>query len=96
MHGVAWASLALDQADLIIAIGSRFDDRITGDTSRFATKSKKIHIDIDPAEINKNITVDVPLVGNVKDVLNQLIPKLKPKTHLDWVSHIDKLKSDHP
>ena len=96
MHGVAWASLALDQADLIIAIGSRFDDRITGDTSRFATRSKKIHIDIDPAEINKNIEVDVPLIGNVKDVLNQLLPKIKPKIHLDWISHIDKLKSDHP
>jgi len=96
MHGVAWASLALDQADLIIAIGSRFDDRITGDTSRFATRSKKIHIDIDPAEINKNIYVDVPLIGNVKDVLQQLIPKLKLKNHLDWIKHIDQLKIEHP
>ena len=96
MHGVAWASLALDQADLIIAIGSRFDDRITGDTNRFATRSKKIHIDIDPAEINKNIYADVPLIGNVKDVLQQLLPKLKSKTHLDWVQHIDNLKTKHP
>ena len=96
MHGVAWASLALDQADLIIAIGSRFDDRITGDTSRFATRSKKIHIDIDPAEINKNIYADVPLIGNVKDVLQQLIPKLKSKNHLDWIKHMDQLKIEHP
>ena len=96
MHGVAWASLALDQADLIIAVGSRFDDRITGDTSRFATRSKKIHIDIDPAEINKNIHADVPLIGNVKDVLQQLLPKLKSKTHLDWIQHIDNLKAKHP
>jgi acetolactate synthase-1/2/3 large subunit len=96
MHGVAWASLALDQADLVIAIGSRFDDRITGDTSRFALNSKKIHIDIDPAEINKNIEVDVPLIGNVKDVLQQLIPKLESKTHIDWINHIEKLKTDHP
>jgi acetolactate synthase-1/2/3 large subunit len=96
MHGVAWASLALDQADLVIAIGSRFDDRITGDTSRFATKSKKIHIDIDPAEINKNINVDVALIGNAKDILKQMLPKLKKKTHIDWLNHISKLKEDHP
>ena len=96
MHGVAWASLALDQADLVIAIGSRFDDRITGDTSRFATRSKKIHIDIDPAEINKNIEVDVALIGNAKDILKQMLSKLKRKTHIDWLSHIEKLKEDHP
>ncbi len=96
MHGVAWASLALDQADLVIAIGSRFDDRITGDTSRFATKSKKIHIDIDPAEINKNIEVDVALIGNAKDILQQMLPKLNKKTHIDWLAHIEKLKADHP
>ena len=96
MHGVAWASLALDQADLVIAIGSRFDDRITGDTSRFATRSKKIHIDIDPAEINKNIEVDVALIGNAKNILQQMLPKLNKKTHIDWISHIEKLKTDHP
>jgi acetolactate synthase-1/2/3 large subunit len=96
MHGVAWASLALDEADLIIAIGSRFDDRITGDTKRFATRSKKIHIDIDPAEINKNIRVDVPLIGNVKDVLNQLNPIVEEKTHQDWVRTIEQMKADHP
>ena len=96
MHGVAWASLALDQADLVIAIGSRFDDRITGDTSRFATRSKKIHIDIDPAEINKNIEVDVALIGNAKDILKQMLSKLKRKTHIEWLSHIEKLKEDHP
>ena len=79
MHGVAWASLALDQADLVIAIGSRFDDRITGDTSRFATRSKKIHIDIDPAEINKNIEVDVALIGNAKDILEANVTKIKEK-----------------
>ncbi len=96
MHGVAWASLALDEADLLIAIGSRFDDRITGDSKRFATRSKKIHIDIDPAEINKNIRVDVPLIGNVKDVLNQLNPIVEEKTHQDWVRTIEQMKADHP
>ena len=96
MHGVAWASLALDKADLIIAIGSRFDDRITGDTKRFSTGSKKIHIDIDPAEINKNIKVDVPLVGNVKDVLKQLTPIVEGKTHENWIRTVEQLKADHP
>ncbi len=93
---MAWASLALDEADLLIAIGSRFDDRITGDSKRFATRSKKIHIDIDPAEINKNIRVDVPLIGNVKDVLNQLNPIVEEKTHQDWVRTIEQMKADHP
>lgn len=96
MHGVAWASIALDEADLIIAIGSRFDDRITGDTKRFATRSKKVHIEIDPAEINKNIWVDAPVVGNVKDVLDQLNPLIKRRTHAAWVRRMDQLKSEHP
>ena len=69
MHGMAYASLALDQSDLIINFGSRFDDRIVGDVSRFAKRSKKIHVDIDPAEINKSVQVDVSLVGNIKDVI---------------------------
>ena len=68
MHGMAYASLALDQADLIINFGSRFDDRIVGDVSRFAKRSKKIHVDIDPAEINKSVQVDVSLIGNIKAV----------------------------
>jgi len=96
MHGMAYASLTLDQADLIINFGSRFDDRIVGDVSRFAKKSKKIHVDIDPAEINKSVQVDVSLVGNIKDVINQIIPLVKKTNHTSWLSHIDKLKKDHP
>ena len=96
MHGMAYASLALDQADLIINFGSRFDDRIVGDVSRFAKRSKKIHIDIDPAEINKSVRVDVSLVGNIKDVINQIIPLIEKTTHTSWIGHIDKLKNDHP
>lgn len=96
MHGHAWASLALDQADLIVAVGSRFDDRITGDTSRFARNSKKVHIDIDPAEINKNIRVDVPILGNVKDVLGQLNPMVDCAEHADWLRRIEHLKAEHP
>ncbi len=96
MHGMAYASLALDQADLIVAIGARFDDRIVGDAKRFATNSKKVHIDIDRAEINKNVRVDAPVVGDVKNVLKQLNPLVSKATHVDWVRHIEHLKSEHP
>lgn len=96
MHGMAYASLALDEADLIINFGSRFDDRIVGDAKRFATKSKKIHVDIDPAEINKMIEVEAPIVGNIKDVFGQLIPKVNENTHPEWVQRIEHLKAEHP
>ena len=96
MHGMAYASLALDQADLIIAIGSRFDDRIVGDAKRFARSSKKIHIDIDRAEINKTVQVDAPVIGDVKHVLDQLNPLVHKTTHTDWVRHVEHLKAEHP
>ncbi|KAA1298192.1 MAG: biosynthetic-type acetolactate synthase large subunit [SAR202 cluster bacterium] len=96
MHGMAYASLAIDQADLIVNFGSRFDDRIVGDSRRFSTGSKKIHVDIDPAEINKSIKVDAPVVGNIKDVFQQLIPQVKSTTHVEWLQHIEHLKSEHP
>ncbi|MDP7532358.1 MAG: biosynthetic-type acetolactate synthase large subunit [SAR202 cluster bacterium] len=96
MHGVAYASLALDEADLIIALGSRFDDRITGDAKRFATRSKKIHVDVDPSEIGKTIPVDVPIVGDVKKVLQQLNKRIKPASRPEWIQRIDELKHEHP
>jgi acetolactate synthase-1/2/3 large subunit len=96
MHGMAYASLAIDQADLIINFGSRFDDRIVGDAKRFSTESKKIHVDIDPAEINKTIHVEAPVVGNIKDVFAQLIPKVKQTTHVEWLQHVEHLKAEHP
>ena len=96
MHGMAYASLALDQADLIVNFGSRFDDRIVGDSRRFSTGSKKIHVDIDPAEINKSVRIDAPVVGNIKDVFRQLIPQVKTTTHVEWLQHIEHLKSEHP
>ncbi|MBG82007.1 MAG: acetolactate synthase, large subunit, biosynthetic type [Chloroflexi bacterium] len=96
MHGMAYASLAVDQADLIINFGSRFDDRIVGDAKRFSRKSKKIHVDIDPAEINKTIQVDAQVVGNIKDVFGQLLPKVKQNTHVEWLQHIEHLKAEHP
>ena len=96
MHGMAYASLALDQADVLIAIGSRFDDRIVGDASRFSTGSRKIHIDIDRAEFNKMVRVEAPVLGDVKQVLGQLIPRVARTTHEEWVSHIEHLKAEHP
>ena len=96
MHGMAYASLAIEEADLLIALGMRFDDRITGDPKSFATGSKKIHVDIDPSEIGKNIKVDVPIVGDVKRVLQQLNERVAPATHLEWIQHIEELKRDHP
>ena len=96
MHGVAYASHALDEADLLIALGMRFDDRITGDTKTFATRSKKIHVDIDPTEIGKNIKVDVPIVGDLKRVLQELNKQVEHATHGDWLQRIDELRRDHP
>ncbi len=96
MHGMAYASLAIEEADLLIALGMRFDDRITGDTSSFATGSKKIHVDVDPSEIGKNIPVDVPIVGDVKRVLVDLNKRVKPSTRIDWLNRIEELKRDHP
>ena len=96
MHGMAYASKAIEEADLLIALGMRFDDRITGKPSAFALGSRKIHIDIDPSEIGKNVPVDVPIVGDLKRVLLKLNKLVKPATRLEWVQHIDLLKRDHP
>ena len=96
MHGEAYASLALDDADLIISAGSRFDDRIVGDASKFATRSKKIHIDIDPAEINKTVQVDAPVIGNLRDVLVQLEEEVDAACRPEWLRCIEQLKADHP
>ena len=96
MHGMAYASLAIEEADLLIALGMRFDDRITGKPSAFAINSRKIHVDIDPSEIGKNIKVDVPIVGDLKRVLKKLNKQVSPTTHLNWVQHVEELKRDHP
>lgn len=96
MHGMAYASLAIDQADLILGLGMRFDDRVTGRLSDFAKKAKIVHVDIDPAEIGKNVSPTVPIVGDLKRVLVQLNDQVKPKTHPEWLKEIDQLKEKHP
>jgi acetolactate synthase-1/2/3 large subunit len=96
MHGMAYASLAIDEADLLIALGMRFDDRITGDTSAFAPNAKVVHVDVDPSEIGKSIPVDVPIVGDVKHVLRRLNPLVDESTRVEWIQRIEDLKRDHP
>ena len=96
MHGMAYASITLDEADLIIGIGSRFDDRIVGNAKRFGINSKKIHIDIDPAEIGKTVKIDAPVIGDIDTVLRLLNPKISTKTHTQWLKRVEHIKAEHP
>ena len=94
MHGEAWVNTAIQEADLIIAMGMRFDDRVTGNLKTYAQNAKKIHIELDPAEINKNVKVDLPLVGDVREILRMLLPQVEKRTCDDWNGHIGALKGD--
>jgi acetolactate synthase I/II/III large subunit len=94
MHGEAWVNHTIQQADLLLAFGMRFDDRVTGNLKTYAPNAKKIHIEIDPAEINKNVKVDVPLVGDLREVLQELLPHLESIDRSEWLDTIDKLKGD--
>lgn len=96
MHGVAYASLAIDESDLLISLGARFDDRVTGRISSFAPKAKIIHVDIDPAVIGQNVKTLVPIVGDVRRVLRSLNKQVEPASHTEWLDQIEKLRSDHP
>jgi acetolactate synthase I/II/III large subunit len=88
MHGEAASNHAIQEADLLIALGMRFDDRVTGNLKTYSQNSRKIHVDIDPSEINKNVKVDVGIAGDLKNVLRQLLPNLKPKAHPEWLNRI--------
>jgi len=94
MHGEAWVNKAIQEADLLIAMGMRFDDRVTGNLKTYAPTAKKIHIEIDRAEINKNVHVDVPLIGDLRDLLTQLVPGVRRVDRSDWLSSIDDSKQD--
>ena len=96
MHGMAYANMAVDVADLVIAIGMRFDDRATAKVSAFAPHAGIIHIDIDPAEIGKNVPVDVPIVGDVKLVLNALNKLIISTEHIDWFRQLEGWRKGHP
>ena len=96
MHGTVSANYAIDEADLIIAAGIRFDDRITGDPNKFCKKAKIIHIDIDPAEIDKNKKVDVPIVGDLKNVLSEINKEIKEKENVEWIKKVKEWKKEYP
>ncbi|UJR79326.1 biosynthetic-type acetolactate synthase large subunit [Sandaracinus amylolyticus] len=84
MHGEAWVNQAIQEADLLIALGMRFDDRVTGNLATYAKNAKKIHVEIDPAEVDKNVRVDVALIGDLKEVLERLLPRVADKKHAAW------------
>jgi len=96
MHGTAYANLAVDGSDLIISIGMRFDDRATGRVSGFAPHAQVIHIDVDPAEIGKNVRVTVPIVGDVKNILRTLNKQLEAQKHLAWIGQVEEWRRAHP
>ena len=94
MHGDACANLAIQEADLLIALGMRFDDRVTGNLEHFAPKARKIHVDLDVAEINKIVPVDIAIAGDVRQVLEQLVPAVEPVSHSGWLETIEPLKEE--
>lgn len=100
MHGAKYTNFALTETDLIIAVGVRFDDRVTGKLSSFAPRARIIHIDIDPAEIGKNVRVDIPVVGDAKDILGRIVDELRkveaqPRTQV-WMEQIDEWRAAYP
>jgi acetolactate synthase-1/2/3 large subunit len=97
MHGTVYANLSMQNADLIIAVGARFDDRCTGKLAAFAPKAEHIaHIDIDPTSISKNVVADIPVVGDCKIVLQELLKLVKPKKHTEWLKQIEEWKTKYP
>lgn len=102
MHGTAYANYAVSECDLLIAVGARFDDRVTGKLDEFASRAKVIHIDVDPAEVGKNRTPEVPIVGSVKPVLDELLRVVKGEGSIEsqqtqeWLARIDRWKHDYP
>lgn len=96
MHGTKASNMAITESDLVIAIGARFSDRVYGDSSKFAQHAKVLHIDIDPAEINKNISTDGCVVGDVKQVLAALLPMINAVKHDEWISQVQEWKKEYP
>jgi acetolactate synthase-1/2/3 large subunit len=94
MHGEAWVNNAIQEADLLVAVGMRFDDRVTGDLRTYAQNARKIHIEIDRAEINKNVPVDAALIGDAGETLDKLLPHVQTRDHTPWLQHIAGLKGD--
>ena len=96
MHGTKTSNLGVSQCDLLIVLGARFSDRVTGNANTFAKNAKTLQIDIDAAEINKNVVVDAFIVGDVKEVLKRLLVDIPEKKHSEWIEHIQEMKARYP
>ena len=96
MHGMYWSNLVVDQADLVVGLGMRFDDRVTGKASTFAPHARIIHLDIEPSQVGRNVPVEVPLVGDARAVLQALLPLVSPVARPEWMAYIQDLKDQHP
>ena len=96
MHGTKYANYAVQESDLLMAVGARFDDRVTGKIATFASHAKIIHIDVDPAEVGKNVRVDIPVVGDAKNALVALIKEVQPKPKSAWNERVEAWKKDYP
>jgi acetolactate synthase-1/2/3 large subunit len=94
MHGDPYVNQAIQESDLLLAFGMRFDDRVTGNLKTYAQKARKIHVDVDASEINKNVPVDLGIIGDLKTVLNQVTPRLAAKRHSDWLEQISEWQDD--
>lgn len=96
MHGTRASNMAVTESDLVLALGSRFSDRVIGDPKKFAENATVFHIDIDPAEINKNIPAKAQLVGDIKSILQRLLPLIKENSHSEWLKKVDEWKKEVP
>ncbi len=96
MHGTKTSNFGVMECDLLVVVGARFSDRVTGDTKRFAPNAKILQFDIDPAEINKNIRVDACIIGDVREILKAVNAKLEKKSHGEWMEHIRDMKAEYP
>lgn len=96
MHGTKTSNLGVSECDLLIAIGTRFSDRVTGNARKFAAKAKILQLDIDPAEVNKNIVVSASAIGDVKEILSRLNARIRPQQHAGWLEHILEYKEKYP
>ena len=96
MHGMYWSNIAVDQADLLVGLAMRFDDRVTGRAATFAPHARIIHLDIEASQVGRNVPVEVPLVGDAKTILKELLPQVKHVDRPGWMDHIGRLRREHP
>jgi acetolactate synthase-1/2/3 large subunit len=94
MHGESWVNHAIQESDLLLAFGMRFDDRVTGNLETYAPQARKIHFEIDPSEINKNVKVDLALIGDLRQTLQQILPHLEACEHEEWLAHINEMRGE--